>query len=448
MKTGRFLALALILSFASAHASHHLTIGQRDLHRLIPRQLFLTPGQSSDSDSGGDSNGGSSSSNDLGSHSSSPSTSDLTSDTDTSTSNSNANDPQTSLPETSSSSSSPSLSSDREHASASHPAASTTPSLTSASPSATAQAAASLSAAAAASSSSAAAAASRSAAAAAASSSAAAAASSSSANRASASSASASAATATTTAPASSSTVFLTSTVEAPVPTPSAPTDAAAASQSASADSDSGGISTGLIIGVSVTGGVLILGALLFLYMKFGGKRFDGLDDGDTDIKWPELKQDPDSAAMQPLPARRTGGAGFDMGDDSDNGHDGGYGEKGRESFSGSTTLLSSAAPGYPVSDPHYAASAVGGMDAGYVGHQTTMETGQYYDMYPQNPAGAVPGYPGGGYNESGMQPYPDTHGHVGYPEAGYPDTTNPYAADPYAQPHTQVSMQNGQYRM
>lgn len=54
---------------------------------------------------------------------------------------------------------------------------------------------------------------------------------------------------------------------------------------------------------------------------KFYGKR-SGFDDSDADIKWPELKHGGDDAAMQPLPARRTGGAGFDMGDEgSDAGH-------------------------------------------------------------------------------------------------------------------------------
>lgn len=100
-----------------------------------------------------------------------------------------------------------------------------------------------------------------------------------------------------------------------------------------------------------MVGGVAILGALIFLYMKFGGRRFSDYENDDADIKWPELKTDENAAAMQPLPARRTGGAGFDMGEDSDNGHDmnnlGGdahsmteYGGKAHDSMVGSTTAL------------------------------------------------------------------------------------------------------------
>ncbi|KAL6977944.1 hypothetical protein U1Q18_052096 [Sarracenia purpurea var. burkii] len=95
--------------------------------------------------------------------------------------------------------------------------------------------------------------------------------------------------------------------------------------------------------------------------MKFGNKRFSGFDYDDGDIKWPELKADNDGtgAAMQPLPARRTGGAGFDMGEGSDDGMGGDeekYGQ--RNSFSGSTTALSAAPPaGYTVNGAGYTPS-------------------------------------------------------------------------------------------
>jgi len=40
-----------------------------------------------------------------------------------------------------------------------------------------------------------------------------------------------------------------------------------------------------LIIGVSVVGGVAVLGAAIFLYMKFGGKRFTGYEDDDSEYR-------------------------------------------------------------------------------------------------------------------------------------------------------------------
>lgn len=167
---------------------------------------------------------------------------------------------------------------------------------------------------------------------------------------------------------------------------------------------------------------MLVLIAFIFLYFKFGTRRFSNFDDGDADIKWPELKHDPDSNVMQPLPARRTGGAGFDMGDESDNeGHDhdgnaGGLGEKGRDSFTGSTTALAAAPPaGYGVNDYDHGY----GMDpaAGYyqdhhmyAGHQYAMQTspgGAYSDN--GNPYGVDP-YAHAGMSHPQQSQYPHTH--------------------------------------
>ncbi|KDN46495.1 hypothetical protein K437DRAFT_108121 [Tilletiaria anomala UBC 951] len=176
-----------------------------------------------------------------------------------------------------------------------------------------------------------------------------------------------------------------------------------------SSGSGSSGSHTGLIIGVSVAGGVALIALLAFLYFKFGNKRFSGYDYDENDIKWPELKADNDGtgAAMQPLPARRTGGAGFDMGDElSDDGLDGAAGvvggsgpmsggqhgemdEKyaGRSSFTGSTTALSAAPPvGYPVNGVGYTPS---GYDA-----QSSMA----HTAYSSAPGGVVPG----GYDQAG----------------------------------------------
>ncbi|SPO24449.1 uncharacterized protein UTRI_03717 [Ustilago trichophora] len=250
-------------------------------------------------------------------------------------------------------------------------------------------------------------------------SSAAAAESSVAASRSSASAASASRASASSASASMTTSVGLTTTLTATVQaTPTAPT----ATSSPATDSSSGsgsGASTGLIIGVSVAGGVLVLATFIFLYFKFGTRRFSNFEDGDADIKWPELKHDPDSNVMQPLPARRTGGAGFDMGDESDNeghdheGNDAGMGEKGRDSFTGSTTALAAAPPaGYGVND------YTPGMDHGY---GIDPAAGYYQDHHM---------YSGHQY---GMQTSPG-----GGP---YSDNGNPYGVDPYAHtgmPHSQ----------
>lgn len=156
--------------------------------------------------------------------------------------------------------------------------------------------------------------------------------------------------------------------------------------------------------------------------MKFGGKRFSDYQDDDADIKWPELKQGADAAAMQPLPARRTGGAGFDMGDESEVGHDDArslneYGNKGHDSFAGSTTAL---APGVsPVNgyggydDANYQTGATGYFDPYGSGYQGAQENA-YYSEQPQ-------GY--GNYNA------PDYGVHDGYASHS---TTTPPAMQPY----------------
>ncbi|SPO23746.1 uncharacterized protein UTRI_03717_B [Ustilago trichophora] len=229
--------------------------------------------------------------------------------------------------------------------------------------------------------------------------------------RSSASAASASRASASSASASMTTSVGLTTTLTATVQaTPTAPT----ATSSPATDSSSGsgsGASTGLIIGVSVAGGVLVLATFIFLYFKFGTRRFSNFEDGDADIKWPELKHDPDSNVMQPLPARRTGGAGFDMGDESDNeGHDqdgngAGMGEKGRDSFTASTTALAAAPPaGYGVND------YPPGMDHGY-GIDPAAGYYQDHHMY--------------GGHQYGMQTSPG-----GGP---YSDNGNPYGVDPYA---------------
>lgn len=178
----------------------------------------------------------------------------------------------------------------------------------------------------------------------------------------------------------------ITSTVAAPVSTSDAAAAASATTSAASSD-DSGSSHTGLIVGVSVVGGLALLGALIFLYMKFGGKRFSDYQDDDADIKWPELKHDDNAAAMQPLPARRTGGAGFDMGDDSDVGHGAvvddahsmtEYGNKGHDAMAASTTAFNAA----PMEHASYGYDDGTGYGPPAGSHQEGV-TG-YYDPYGQ----------------------------------------------------------------
>lgn len=118
---------------------------------------------------------------------------------------------------------------------------------------------------------------------------------------------------------------------------------------------------------------------------------------------------------MHPLPARRTGGAGFDMGeedarDDSSMTQDG-IGK--RDSFSASTTAFAAAPPaGYPVNDGN-----------------------GYYEEGPYGAAGV--GVPGGGSVGGYYEPYgaSNVYGqqHAFYGEQQpYADST-PYLPDQYA---------------
>ncbi|KAK0533147.1 hypothetical protein OC842_003054 [Tilletia horrida] len=229
-------------------------------------------------------------------------------------------------------------------------------------------------------------------------------------------------------------------------------------SATAQSDSSSTGSSDGhtsLIIGVSVVGGAALLGLLAFLYMKFGQKRFSNYDEDDHDIKWPELRSEGDTAAMHPLPARRTGGAGFEMAGESDNGHDrdmvehdmhGGYG---RDSFSGSTTALGAAASGaagYGAYGTAASAGAYHDVDAQSATQGYAAPHNGYYDQYGQ----AVPGYSDAG------NPYTDAHAASAYgsvpassqgyydPGAGAGAGQAHYVQDPYqqqaAQQHSMTS--------
>ncbi|KAK0469517.1 uncharacterized protein EV420DRAFT_38399 [Desarmillaria tabescens] len=89
---------------------------------------------------------------------------------------------------------------------------------------------------------------------------------------------------------------------------------ASSSSTSSSSSSGSSGVSTGTIIGLSVAGGVALLGIIGFIVWKLTRKRFSDFDDGEA-IKWPELNaHGSDGGDVHPLPVHSTGRAGFDTG--------------------------------------------------------------------------------------------------------------------------------------
>jgi hypothetical protein len=162
-------------------------------------------------------------------------------------------------------------------------------------------------------------------------------------------------------------------------------------------------------------GGLALLGGLVFLLMRFTGKR-SGFDDGDADIKWPELKHtEGDVAAMQPLPARRTGGAGFDMGEDT-------YSDAGRlddEDVDGrrSMTMSNVGAPGGYGDNMVTMAGAYGGSTvhltgAGAYGGSNTSPYESNQHEYNQNghEYGATPDYLSAHGNGATSQGYYDDY--------------------------------------
>ncbi|KAH9856632.1 hypothetical protein C2E23DRAFT_808373 [Lenzites betulinus] len=89
------------------------------------------------------------------------------------------------------------------------------------------------------------------------------------------------------------------------------PSSSSGADQGGSKTTDDSGISKSTIIGLSVAGGVALIGIITFVVWKFTRKRFEDDDFDNEAIKWPELNahgEEPSHA----LPANRTGGAGFE----------------------------------------------------------------------------------------------------------------------------------------
>ncbi|KIJ66913.1 hypothetical protein HYDPIDRAFT_85508 [Hydnomerulius pinastri MD-312] len=83
-----------------------------------------------------------------------------------------------------------------------------------------------------------------------------------------------------------------------------------------SSSNDSGGLGTGSIIGLSVAGGVAVIGIISFFVWKFTRKRFADFDDNEA-IKWPELNTH-GGGDVHALPTNSTGRAGFGAENDSD----------------------------------------------------------------------------------------------------------------------------------
>ncbi|GBE87831.1 hypothetical protein SCP_1200560 [Sparassis crispa] len=94
--------------------------------------------------------------------------------------------------------------------------------------------------------------------------------------------------------------------------TASGSSSSASASHTSGSGSSGGssGVSTSTIIGLSVAGGVALIGLVAFVLWKIGRKRFSNdFEDGDA-IKWPELNAHGESPHA--LPTQRTAGAGFE----------------------------------------------------------------------------------------------------------------------------------------
>ncbi|KAI0360176.1 hypothetical protein OH77DRAFT_906372 [Trametes cingulata] len=104
------------------------------------------------------------------------------------------------------------------------------------------------------------------------------------------------------------------STIEITV-TPPASGTSSTTSASAGADQSnkpsSEGISKSTIIGLSVAGGVALIGIVTFVVWKFTRKRFTDDDFDNEAIKWPDLNTHGEETTHA-LPTNRTGGAGFE----------------------------------------------------------------------------------------------------------------------------------------
>jgi hypothetical protein len=174
---------------------------------------------------------------------------------------------------------------------------------------------------------------------------------------------------------------------------------------------------------------------------------------------------------MQPLPARRTGGAGFDMGNEFDEQPDADgqsmaeYGNVGSQSVNGSTTALTAgvgSAAAYGAGNGTYQSGMEGAYhdeSPGSTNHYAQPVVAGYYDPYSSS---AYPNsqpqtfYPEqGAYSEQGAYPE-QSAGHDGTDSVPNPHQSAPqyedysnYSADPYAAARGQsTSPQMAPYRV
>ncbi|KDQ14954.1 hypothetical protein BOTBODRAFT_44435 [Botryobasidium botryosum FD-172 SS1] len=203
-------------------------------------------------------------------------------------------------------------------------------------------------------------------------------------------------------------------TVVVTVPYSASSTSTSATPTSTQPASSGGGASNSTIIGLSVSGGLALIGLAGFIFWKVRSKR-DEFDDDAEAIKWPELN---DSSAMQPLPSRagtRNGGGDASTLGASDMESRGGFD---RTSIAGTST-----ADLHPVEFAQHPYSQPGPQ----VSQAYFDESGQpagYYDPYrgplPQTFAGQDPHAWGGagaglaaaGYGRS-LSPAPSAAGGV-----------------------------------
>ncbi|KAA1467734.1 hypothetical protein DENSPDRAFT_856861 [Dentipellis sp. KUC8613] len=166
------------------------------------------------------------------------------------------------------------------------------------------------------------------------------------------------------------------------------PTDTgSSASPSSTSDNDdsggSSGISSSTIIGISVAGGVAVIGIVAFFVWKFTRKRFSEFDDNEA-IKWPDLNS---HDAGVPLPTNQTGRAGFDTASEAD------LSRSNSRAGYASSVAATSTAELYPggVADP-YAVPPLPHMNPNQPYHDDP--NGEFYDPY-RGPVPQTFGEPG-----------------------------------------------------
>lgn len=201
---------------------------------------------------------------------------------------------------------------------------------------------------------------------------------------------------------------------------PSSSTSSSQPTQSAPPQSDSsgGGLSTGSIIGLSVAGGVAVIGLIAFFIWKLTRKRFSDFDDGEA-IKWPDLNTHGGvTTDSHPLPVHNTGRTGFDTASENS------LSRIDSNNYSTADFHLNSSSDPYAVPPlPHLNPnqpyrddpSAVGvayydpyrGPIPGTIEQGAGQESGESYPMTQMNPGGRMSPGPNAAYSEGRHSPGP-----------------------------------------